>query len=273
MEAFATKLDKAVALNQSLLCIGLDPDPEIMPTQDVALFNKRIIEATSDLVCAYKPNIGFYEALGMSGLNALEKTLESIPSHIPIIGDAKRGDVHPFYAKAAFEVWGFDAVTVNAYAGRDTIEPFIAYADRGVFVLCRTSNPGAREFQDLVSTPEFGGDPRPLYEWIALHTQSWNTQNNLGLVVGATYPDELRRIRSLCPELPILLPGIGAQQGALEKSVRFGVDTNGQNLIVSASRSIIYASQDPNHYAEQARQEAQGLRSRINAELENCRPV
>ena len=271
METFTTKLNKAVELNQSLLCIGLDPAPEVMPIQDVALFNKHIIEATSDLVCAYKPNLGFYEALGTSGLVALEKTLEAIPSHIPIIGDAKRGDVHALYAKAAFEVWGFDAVTVNAYGGRDTIEPFISYTDRGVFVLCRTSNPGAREFQDLLATPEFGGDTRPLYEWIALHTQSWNTKNNLGLVVGATYPDELRRIRDLCPDLPILLPGIGAQQGALEKSVRFGVDARGHNLIISASRSVIYASRDPDLYAQQARQEAESLRTRINNELEHSR--
>ena len=204
-----------------------------MPIEDVALFNKRIIEATSDLVCAYKPNIGFYEALGMSGLNALEKTLESIPSHIPIIGDAKRGDVHPFYAKAAFEVWGFDAVTVNAYAGRDTIEPFIAYADRGVFVLCRTSNPSAVDFQNQPIGNEM------LFDKVAKMAVDWNSNDNVGLVVGATAPEEISRIRKQAPGLPFLIPGIGAQGGDLNRSMKDG-NTDGIALI-NVSRGISFA--------------------------------
>ena len=268
MGGFVDKLHAAARSNGSLLCVGLDPDPSLMPVEDVAAFNRAIVEATSDLVCAYKPNLGFFEALGRPGLEALEHTLEAVPAHIPVIGDAKRGDVHRFYAKALFETWGFDAATVHPYAGRDTIEPFLAYQDRGVFVLCRTSNPGARDFQDLAVTPPFGGDTLPMYEWVAMQALSWNDAGNVGLVVGATYPDELRRIRELCPTLPILLPGVGAQQGALEASLENGVDECGQNLIVSASRSILYASADPNGYADAARREAEALRDRINAVLE-----
>ena len=268
MGGFVDKLQAAARSNGSLLCVGLDPDPGLMPVEDVSAFNRAIIAATSDLVCAYKPNLGFFEALGRPGLDALERTLEAVPSHIPVIGDAKRGDVHRFYAKALFETWGFDAATVHPYAGRDTIEPFLAYPDRGVFVLCRTSNPGARDFQDLVVTPPYGGDTLPMYEWVAMQALSWNDAGNVGLVVGATYPDELRRVRELCPTLPILLPGVGAQQGALEASLENGVDENGQNLIVSASRSILYASSDPGRYADAARQEAEVLRSRINTVLE-----
>ena len=268
MGGFVDKLHAAARSNGSLLCVGLDPDPSLMPVEDVAAFNRAIIEATSDLVCAYKPNLGFFEALGRPGLEALERTLEAVPAHIPVIGDAKRGDVHRFYAKALFETWGFDAATVHPYAGRDTIEPFLAYQDRGVFVLCRTSNPGARDFQDLAVTPPFGGDTLPMYEWVAMQALSWNDGGNVGLVVGATYPDELRRVRELCPTLPILLPGVGAQRGALEASLENGVDECGQNLIVSASRSILYASAEANGYADAARREAEALRDRINAVLE-----
>ena len=268
MGGFVDKLHAAAERNGSLLCVGLDPDPALMPVEDVGAFCRAIVEATSDLVCAYKPNLGFFEALGRPGLAALEQTLEAVPSHIPVIGDAKRGDIHRFYAKAMFETWGFDAATVHPYAGRDTVEHFLAYADRGVFVLCRTSNPGARDFQDLAVTPPYGGDTMPMYEWVAMQALAWNDAGNVGLVVGATYPDELRRVRDLCPTLPILLPGVGAQQGALEASLENGVDENGRNLIVSASRSVLYASPDPGGYADAARREAGALRDRINAVLD-----
>ena len=264
MGLFAEKLLGAAQRNQSLLCIGLDPDPELMPIEDVAEFNRAIVEATADLVCAYKPNLGFYEALGVPGLEALRRTLETIPSHIPVIGDAKRGDVHRFYARGMFEVWGFDATTVNPYGGRDTVEPFLAYRDRGVLVWCRSSNPGARELQDLTVTPPFGGDARPLYEQVAMQASSWNDAGNVGLVVGATYPDELRRLREICSEMPILVPGVGAQQGALEKAVEYGVDGRGRNVIISSSRSVLYASRDPKGYVQAARQEAEKLRTGIN---------
>ncbi|MBI4337674.1 MAG: orotidine-5'-phosphate decarboxylase [Chloroflexi bacterium] len=256
--------------NHSLLCVGLDPDPSHMPLRDVAAFNRAIIEATSDLVCAYKPNLGFYEAGGQEGLEALRLTLAAVPSHIPVIGDAKRGDVAPtsnFYAKAAFEVWGFDALTVNPYGGGDTLEPFLAYQDRGVLVWCRSSNPGAREFQDLQVAASAGGEARPLWEWVALRAQVWDRNGNVGLVAGATYPEELRRLRGLCPEMPFLVPGVGAQGGALEKAVAAGADPQGRNLIISTSRAILYASRDPRGFQEAARLAAQRLGTQIRQEL------
>jgi len=268
--AFAEKLLTASQRNRSLLCVGLDPDPSLMPVEDIFEFNRAIIEATADLVCAYKPNLAFYEAVGIPGLEALRRTLECIPDYIPVIGDAKRGDVQPssrFYAQAMFDVWGFDAVTVNAYLGGDALEPFLAYPDRGVLLLCRTSNPGARELQDLVSAPPYGGDPRPFFEWVATRALAWNDADNVGLVVGATYPDELRRVREICGTMPILVPGIGAQEGSLEKSVEHGVDEQGRGLIISASRSVIFASKDPAKYPEAAHGEADRLRSQINDRL------
>ena len=267
---FADKLSTAARQNRSLLCVGLDPDPSLMPIEDVFEFNRGIIEATGDLVCAYKPNLAFYEASGVPGLEALRRTLEVIPTGIPVIGDAKRGDVQPsshFYARAMFDVWGFDAVTVNPLGGRDSVEPFLAYRDRGVLVWCRSSNPGARELQDLSASPPYGGDSRPFYEWIAERAAAWNDAGNVGLVVGGTYPDELRRVREIAPDMPLLVPGIGTQQGSLEKSVEYGVDDLGRNLIVSASRSIQYASRDRTAFVEAARQEAERLRGKMNARL------
>ena len=149
---FVDKLLAASRANKSLLCIGLDPDPDLMPDVSIFEFNEAIISATSDLVCAYKPNLAFYEALGIEGLEALLETIECIPEHIPIIGDAKRGDIGntaKAYAKSLFDMFGFDAATVNPYLGFDAIEPFLNYEDKGVFILCRTSNPGAKDFQDL----------------------------------------------------------------------------------------------------------------------------
>ena len=266
MANFLDKLEKACRTNQSLLCVGLDPVPERMPVSDTYEFNRQIIEATQDLVCAYKPNLAFYEAQGIEGLRALEKTLAAIPGHIPVIGDAKRGDIGPTaeaYARAMYDMWGFDAATVNPYLGRDAVEPFLAYRDRGVFLLCRTSNPGAREFQDLVASPPFGGDPRPLYEWVAVRGATWNEAGNVGLVVGATYPDELAALRELCPDMPFLVPGVGAQGGDLERALRSGVDARGLGAIINASRQVLYASSDPKEFATAARSVAQQIRGQI----------
>lgn len=264
MNTFNEKLDATSQRNRSLLCIGLDPDPNLMPVANVEEFGKAIVQATSDLVCAYKPNMGFYEALGPVGLNALKQTMRIIPPHIPIIGDGKRGDVHKFYPRVMFEEWGFDATTVNPYGGGDTIEPFADYKEKGVFVWCRSSNPGAREFQDLIATSPYGGDSKPVYEWVATQALTWNKHQNIGLVVGATYPDELQNLRDICPTMTILVPGIGVQQGALEKSVQYGADSLGRNVIISASRSIIYAGSRPDNYPELIRAEALKLRDRIN---------
>ncbi len=259
------KLLSAARSNKSLLCIGLDPDPGLMPDVDVLQFNKAIVDATSDLVCAYKPNLAFYEALGIEGLRALEQTVAYIPDSIPIIGDAKRGDIGSTaraYAKALFETFGFDAATVNPYLGRDSIEPFIEYKEKGVFILCRTSNVGSAHFQALPLLQT----SRPLFELVAQRAKEWNLYGNVGLVVGATYPQELRWVRQLCPEMPLLIPGIGAQGGDLADAVRYGVDAEGEKAIISSSRQILYASPGSD-FAPAAREAALKLRHEINLYL------
>ena len=257
---FVGKLLNASRKNRSWLCIGLDPDPELMPPIGVSEFNKAIIEATSDLVCAYKPNLAFYEALGNEGFAILEKTVKYIPGNIPVIGDAKRGDIGNTaraYARSLFSVLGFYAATVNPYLGFDSIEPFINYRDKGVFILCRTSNKGATDFQDLHI------DGMPLYEAVAQKAKEWNTYSNIGLVVGATYPEELKKIRSICPEMPLLIPGIGAQGGDLASAVGHGVDARGEKAIINVSRQILYASKEKD-FAGAARAVAEKLRQQIN---------
>jgi orotidine-5'-phosphate decarboxylase len=263
--SFIEKLLAASRKNNSLLCVGLDPDPSRMPISDVAEFNKGIIDATADLVCAYKPNFGFYEALGMDGLRALESTLECVPPDVPVIADAKRGDIGNTaraYARAIFDVWRFDAVTVNPYLGGDSLEPFLEYDDRGVFVLCRTSNQGARDFQDLVSS-DADGEGRPLFLAVAQRANEWNKRGNVGLVVGATYPEELKQVREICTDMPILIPGVGAQGGDLAAAIRFGTDATGNRAIINSSRGIIYAGEG-NDFADASRRAALALRDDIN---------
>lgn len=260
---FTDKLSAAVQRNDSLLCIGLDPDPALMAIADVAAFNRAVIQATADLVCCYKPNLAFYEALGEAGWDALRQTLKAVPDHIPVIADAKRGDIGSTaaaYAKAIFDVLGADAMTVNGYCGRDSMEPFLERADRGIIVLCRSSNPGAGDLQDL--EVEFRGR-RPLWQAVALQARDWNTNGNVGIVVGATYPAQLAEARALCPDMPILVPGVGAQQGSIAEAVRAGVDANGAGIIVSASRGVTYASKGAD-FAEAARAAASKLREEIN---------
>ncbi len=263
---FIEKLLNASLKNKSLLCIGLDPDPELMPSQiKVSEFNKAIIEATSDLVCAYKLNLAFYEALGDEGLGALKSTIKYIPDDIPIIGDAKRGDIGntaKAYAKTILADLGFDATTVNPYLGFDSIEPFIDYTDKGVFILCRTSNAGAVDFQSLRCETELGY--HPLFELVALKASQWNIHGNIGLVVGATYPEELRLIRQAHPDMPLLIPGIGAQGGDIALAVRYGVDAQGERAILNSSRQIIYASREGD-FAQAARRVASSLREQINS--------
>jgi len=278
--SFFQTLARAIERNDSLLCVGLDPDPDRLPAglragkagaADVAAFQRAIIEATSDLVCAYKPNLAFYEALGEAGAEALRGTLAAIPAGVPVIGDAKRGDVgHTAraYARALFDGWGFDAVTVNPYLGGDSVEPFLEREDRGVFLVCRTSNPGARDFQDLsviAGESAHGGQAgatRPLFEVVAERAKEWNTRGNVGLVVGATYPEELGRLRELCPRMTFLVPGVGAQGGDLEASLRRGLDAGGGGLIINVSRQVLYASQGDD-FAAAARQAALALRDEI----------
>jgi len=255
MMGFVKKLKASVARNDSLLCVGLDPRPDrIPPSYDSVLaFNTAIIEATADLVCAYKPNYAFYEALGLEGLRTLAETIERIPTDIPVILDVKRSDIGPSaaaYARAAFEVWKADAVTVNPYLGWDGVQPFLEYEDRGVFLLCHTSNPSAPKVQ---TWRQHGV---PLYEHIIDLAISQTQDERLGFVVGATYPSVLREIREKIPRSWLLVPGVGAQGGDLEVVLKAGLRLDGSGLIVNSSRGVIYASSP--------REAAQDLRRRIN---------
>ena len=272
MSGFTDRLDKASTATQSLVCVGLDPDLARMPIPDVFEFNRAIVDATAGSVCAYKPNLAFYEAMGLAGLEDLQKTITYIRTAAPtaiIIGDAKRGDIGPSakaYAKALFEVWGFDAITINAWGGQDTVAPFIEDEAKGVFVWCRGSNPGSTNFQDVQIVAD--GTSMPLYRNMALACQDWNINGNIGLVVGATVPEQLQEVRAACPAMPFLIPGVGAQGGDLEAAVRHGTDSRGRGALINSSRGIIYASNGAD-FAQAAAQEADKLRTSINEVLES----
>jgi orotidine-5'-phosphate decarboxylase len=263
--SFLERLHAAARANDSWLCVGLDPDPATLPhglTLDE--FLRGVVDATRDLVCCYKPNLGFFEALGLAGHTSLRTLLEVLPSDIPVLVDAKRGDTPQTmraYARALFDDLGADAVTLSPYLGGDSLEPFFNYADRGVFVLCKTSNPGAGEIQDLLVRGQNGDEP--LFVRVARQATAWDRHGTLGLVVGATYPADVARVRQIAPNAPILLPGVGAQAGDLERSVQAGMDAAGGGAIVNASRSILYASSGPD-WQTAARTEAQRLRAAIN---------
>lgn len=270
---FRERLRDAARKANSLVCVGLDPNPDRMPPHiwesgdvkgSIVRFNRGIVEATADLVCAYKPNLGFYAALGLDGIAALVETRELIPSHIPVILDCKTndmGDTAKGYARGYFDAWDFDAITVNPYMGEDSLQPYLEYEGRGVLVLCKTSNPGSGDFQDQ---PLADGE-RPLFLDVAARAAVWEETYpaSVGLVVGATYPAQLAEVRAACPDLPILLPGIGAQGGELEGAVAAGVGQDGLDLMVSSSRGIIYAGTGPD-FASRAREAAMELREAIN---------
>jgi orotidine-5'-phosphate decarboxylase len=269
---FFDKLDRAAQRNGSLLCVGLDPDPAQMPVSDVAAFNRAIIEATAGLVCAYKPNLAFYEALGERGLAALRETLAAIPPDIPVIADGKRNDIGntaKAYARALFDELGVDAATVNPYLGGDAVEPFLEREEKAAFILCRTSNPGARDLQDLLVSVPGGGEARPLFEMVAEMARRWNSRGNVGLVVGATYPEEIRRVRRLCPEMTFLVPGVGAQGGDVAAVIGNGLDKAGRGLIINVSRQVLYASRQKD-FAVAAAAAARRLRDEIARERERA---
>ena len=258
---FTDKLRAATRANNSFLCVGLDPDPALMAHPHMPSFLQEIVDATCDIVCAYKPNLAFFEALGTGGMQLLLESVRSVPKHIPIIADAKRGDIgntDRFYAHALFDIYKFDAATVNPYGGLDGVQPFLDHADRGVFVWCRSSNPGAADIQDLELA-----DGRYLYEAVAEQARAWNQHGNVGLVVGATWPEQLERVRERCPDMLILVPGVGSQEGDLEACVQAACDSSGGGFLLNASRSILYAA-GGDGYAKAARKAAQKLRSRIN---------
>lgn len=262
-QSFPENLKQASDRNQSLLCVGLDPDSRYLGDRDLFDFCKEIVEATVDLVSCYKLNLAFYEYHGSEGYRVVEKLVEFIDGRVPVIGDAKRNDIgnsSSFYAKGVFETFGFDAIVVNPYLGRDSLEPFFEYTNKGIFVLCKTSNPGGGEFQNL--NVLLDGKQMPLYQVVALKAKSWNESKNLGLVVGATYPEEAREIRDICPEMPILMPGIGAQGGELESSVKASLNAEKGGLIVNVSRGVIYSSEGDD-FAESARVSADQMRRQI----------
>ena len=242
---FAQRLTRAQQASGSLVCVGLDPDPAKLPNdlagaEPIYAFNRRIVDATAGIAAAYKPQIAFYSALGAEDqlVASIRYIRERAPAALVILG-AKRGDVGntaEAYAREAFDRYGADAVTVNPYMGEDSIRPFLARPDRAAILLCRTSNPGAKDFQDLLV------DGLPLYRRVAQRAaERWNVHGNLMLVVGATYPREMAGLRLAHPEVSFLVPGIGAQGGDLDATLAAGLDASGAGLLISSSRNIIYA--------------------------------
>ncbi len=265
---FIEKLTAAWASQDSLVCVGLDPDlgrlpPQFAKTpQGILEFNRAIIDATCDLVCSYKPQIAYFAAY--SAEEELQATIEYIHRvcpQVPVILDAKRGDIGSTaeqYAREAFERYRADAVTVNPYMGFDSAEPFLRHADRGVILLCRTSNPGAADLQDLLI------ERQPLFEHVAtMIARKWNSNGNCALVLGATWPEQVARVRALVGSMPFLVPGVGAQGGDVEQLVRAGQTADGTGLIINSSRAILYASSGAD-FAAAARREAQKLRDTVN---------
>ncbi|QSH40540.1 orotidine-5'-phosphate decarboxylase [Lentisphaerota bacterium ZTH] len=265
---FIEKLNKIWKTNNSLVCVGLDPDLKKMPESvkgtgyPIFEFNKQIVDATYDLVCAYKPQAAYYA--GQNADDQLQMTIDYIRENypeIPVILDVKRGDIGStaeMYAREAFERYKADAVTVNPYMGMDTLKPFMDYADRGTIILCRTSNPSSCELQELISADKM------IFEHVAeLARDKWNYNNNIMLVIGATFPEELGRVRKLCPEMPFLVPGVGAQGGDVQKVLENGTTENGLGLVINSSRGIIYAGSDAD-FAAASRKAAEKLNALIN---------
>jgi orotidine-5'-phosphate decarboxylase len=269
---FHTALQHAWTKRDSMLCVGLDPDVARLPAtvgtgNDAILdFCRAIVDATADLVCAFKPQVAYFASIGAE--HQLEQLCHHIRENHPdvvLILDAKRGDIGStaeHYAREAFDRYGAHAVTVNPYLGGDSVEPFLRHEGGGTIVLCRTSNPGARDLQDLLV------DGEPLYTHVARRIVEWSAIGEVGLVVGATYPDELATVRSIVGDLPLLVPGIGAQGGDLEASVRAGrvpsPDGRATGMMINSSRAVLYASSGPD-FADAARAEAQRTRDAIRA--------
>ncbi len=265
---FFPRLDEVCKQKKSLLCIGLDIDIERIPPflltelDPLFYFNRAIVEATHDCAAAYKLNIAFYEALGIPGWDLLERTLSIMPPNVMIIADAKRGDIGNSsrkYAETFFKTFAFDAITVNPYMGFDALQPFLEYEDKGIYVLGLTSNTGALDFQYLKVENEM-----PLYLKVAEKVVEWNfVYGNLGLVVGGTHANEVAQIREQAPQIPFLVPGIGAQGGNLELAVKNAIAQGGRGALFNASRSIIYASSG-HDFAEVAHERAHHLKEQIN---------
>lgn len=288
---FQQNLDAIVAKNNSLLCVGLDPVMEKLPLHlrktkhPFFEFNKKIIDATADLVCCYKPNSAFYEALGEKGIGELKKTCDYLRKNypkIPVLLDFKRGDIgntNKAYAEFAFDYLGVDAVTLQPYSGIGALQPFLDYSDKGLFILCKTSNTGSDEFQNLnviesnakqsleiaTGTSSLSmTDREPFYKVLAQHVaKEWNNNNNLFLVVGATYPEELQEVRNIVGDMTILVPGLGAQGGEVGSMTAAGLNSQKKGMIINSSRDIVYASSGKD-FSQKAREKAKELRDTIN---------
>src|SRR3954468_8730494 len=263
--AFLERLAASMRTRESILCVGLDPEPALIPEslgrgpQAALRFMRRIVRATSDYACCYKPNLAFYERYGAAAFDVLGLTLQSIPDDIPVILDAKRGDVpntSEAYADALFDAFHADAATVAPYLGVDSIAPF-AREGRYALVLARTSNPGARDLQDLRA------DGRPLYEHVVTMVVDALPADRAGFVVGATYPEEARRLRELAPDRLFLMPGVGAQGGDIATAIRAGLDAQGGGVLPSASRGVLYASRGGD-FERAAAEAAKSLRDLAN---------
>ena len=260
---FIQKLVTAIAKNDSLLCVGLDPQEKFLPTTGdiftrLSDWGKNIIDQTADLVCCYKPNSAFFEQFGPAGLRALQEIIKGIPEDIPVILDFKRGDIGSTaqaYAHAAYTQYKADAVTLSPYLGKDSIAPFLEEPGKFIFLLCQTSNPSATAIQNY-------GTP-PLYEYIAQLSKTWGTPEQIGLVVGATQPEALQRVRDLCPESWILAPGVGAQGGDLQQALSAGLRSDKLGLIIPVSRSII-GEEDPRRAAQVLRDQITNTRLDLN---------
>ncbi|GAP16801.1 orotidine-5'-phosphate decarboxylase [Levilinea saccharolytica] len=265
-EGFFYRIKRRAQQIDSLLCVGLDPHPADLPEASAAAareFCLRLIEATLDVAVAYKPNAAFFEAYGAEGWQALKDVIDAIPDEIPVILDAKRGDISSTaeaYARAAFEALGADAITLSPYLGYDSLTPFLADPAKGVLLLCKTSNPGSMDLQDLNLMDQ--GRPLLVYEKVALLAQEWNEHNNLGVVVGATHPDALRRVRRLAPDLWFLAPGVGAQGGDLMAALTAGLRADGLGMLVPVSRAISRAA-DPRQAALELRATMSAARKQV----------
>ena len=276
MTSFFSRLETRARQIGSLLCVGLDPHPADLaaPTAAAARdFCLRLIEATADVAAAFKPNAAFFEAFGPEGVAALRDVIAAVPDEVPVMLDAKRGDIASTaeaYARAAFETLGADAITLSPYLGRDSLEPFLADPARGVFLLCKTSNPGAGDLQDLRLADRIPA--QRLFERVAELARGWNTNDNLGLVVGATHPEALAAVRRVAPELWILAPGVGAQGGDLAAALRAGLRADGLGLLVPVSRQISRAA-DPRQGGAGTGCDMSSDRGRAQLNAEADRPV
>ncbi len=271
---FIELFQRTLRERQSLLCVGLDPDQQKLPAnlprsvEGIIAFCKEIIAATHDMAAAFKVNFAFFEALGKSGWAALEAVAAALPDDVIKIADAKRGDIGStaqMYAEAIFRQLPFDALTANPYLGEDAAQPFLDEARKGVFFLCRTSNPGSSDIQN------FPDRTRPLYLHVAAQVREWNKNGNAGLVVGATHPRELQQVRKASPDLPFLIPGVGAQGGDLETAVRHGATATGDLAIINASRTILYADSGKN-FSTAAARAAEKMRNDMRAILRAMLP-